>query len=129
MPPFIADECAAGLVCGSDSRCHPIAGLGQSCATATCAIGFYCSAASHTCAALPTLGQDCSDANAFCVDSYCIGTTTKTCVAGAVAVGNPCSLFAGAASDPATLCAVFDGEMYFNCNSGSTCAPMVFRCY
>jgi hypothetical protein len=128
MPPFLTTECAAGLACGSDSRCHPIAGLGQSCATSTCAIGFYCSAASHTCATPPTLGQDCSDANAFCMDSYCIGTTTKACVAGAVAVGDSCSVYAGAASDPATLCARFDGSMYYSCN-GSTCAAMFFRCY
>lgn len=134
MPSSLAlalgdQECEAGLACGSDSRCHPIAGLGQSCATAACAVGFYCSAGSRTCAEPPTPGQDCSDANAFCVDSYCIGTTTKTCVAGAAAAGDPCSPYAGPASDPATLCAVFDGEMYFNCNSGSTCAAMFFRCY
>lgn len=128
---LLGDEaCEAGLACGSDSRCHPIAGLGESCATASCALGFYCSAATHTCAAPPGLGQDCSDANAFCVDSYCIGATTKTCVAGAAAVGDPCSWYSGPASDPATLCAVFDGETYFNCGNGSTCSAMMpLRCY
>ena len=127
--PALAEECAVGLACGSDLRCHPIARLGESCATATCAEGFYCSAATHTCAEPPRLGQDCSDAKAFCVDSYCIGATTKTCMAGAVAAGGTCRPYAGPASDPATLCAAFDGEMYFNCYNGSTCAPMGFRCY
>ncbi|HZS42559.1 MAG TPA: hypothetical protein VFF06_37270, partial [Polyangia bacterium] len=86
-PPGVASSCdpdpTLQLVCdtstGSTSgTCRAPGKLGADCSQFACAKEFYCdrTAGAGTCAALPTLGEQCQNAGYRCADPYYCNTST-----------------------------------------------------
>jgi hypothetical protein len=62
-------SCAAGLGCGTDAYCHPLAGEQQSCAVAQCSFDLFCSSAAKC--VVPVAGQECGGV----IDYHCLDGT------------------------------------------------------
>jgi hypothetical protein len=136
----VNDACQPGFACvASGAATTGLCGAalvaeGGACGpSVTCGQGSYCSASTHTCVGLPSLGQACAEAGA-CVDStYCLGSTSPVCTAGTAGKGAPCTSTPDRSTAASMLCTPGEALGRFGyCNrsgSSSTCGEWIVSCY
>lgn len=114
--PCATDDMCDSLGCSGGGVCMGI-GNGSPCSHTLkgnpCKDGFYCDV---VCTASPAAGAMCTRKNECADDGYCLGETTKTCVAKAsIKEGSPCS------ESYSDMCAASGAVLY--CDTTST-APL-----
>ncbi len=100
LPPGVGATCGAGLVCdtggagGTAGTCRGPGNVGDDCTQIPCQSTLYCDRAvtPNTCAALPSLGEQCQQSNFQCAKPYYCNTAMSPFVCAQPAqLDMPCS--------------------------------------